>query len=93
MAEGAWAGVNNAIWDIIGKAKGKPVYQLLSNDIIPSNKVKIYASGGVEHAWYDNGVEDLIEEALRYQAAGYDTFKFHHFVLISFREIEVGISS
>ncbi|MDH4297168.1 MAG: mandelate racemase/muconate lactonizing enzyme family protein [Cyclobacteriaceae bacterium] len=78
LAEGAWAGVNNAIWDIIGKATGEPVYKLLSNHLNPSNKVKIYASGGVSHAWYDKGEEDLINEALRYKEAGYDTFKFRN---------------
>lgn len=78
VAEGAWAGINNALWDIIGKAKGQPVYKLLSNDENPSNKVKIYASGGVSHAWYDKGEEDLIAEALRYKEAGYDTFKFRN---------------
>lgn len=78
VAEGAWAGVNNALWDIIGKAKGQPVYKLLSDDPNPSNQVKIYASGGVSHAWYDNGAEALIAEALRYKAAGYDTFKFRN---------------
>lgn len=78
VAEGAWAGVNNALWDIIGKAKGKPVYQLLSDKENPSNKVKIYASGGVSHAWYDHGEEDLIAEALQYKANGYDTFKFRN---------------
>ncbi|MCB0667292.1 MAG: mandelate racemase/muconate lactonizing enzyme family protein [Saprospiraceae bacterium] len=78
VAEGAWAGVNNALWDIIGKAKGKPVYQLLSDQDNPSNKVKIYASGGVSHAWYDHGAEDLIDEAQRYKELGYDTFKFRN---------------
>lgn len=78
VAEGAWAGVNNALWDVIGKAKGEPVYKLLSSDSNPSNTVKIYASGGVCHAWYDNGEEELIEEALRYKEAGYDTFKFRN---------------
>ena len=78
VAEGAWAGVNNALWDIIGKAKNKPVYQLLSDVDNPSNQVKIYASGGVSHAWYDQGAEDLIQEALLHQAAGYDTFKFRN---------------
>ena len=78
VAEGAWAGVNNALWDIIGKAKGQPVYKLLSNERNPSNKVKIYASGGVSHAWYDHGDEDLIEEALLHKANGYDTFKFRN---------------
>ena len=75
-AEGAWAGVNNALWDILGKARGEPVYKLLSSDADPANTVKIYASGGVCHAWYDRGEEELIEEALRYRDAGYDTFKF-----------------
>lgn len=78
VAEGAWAGVNNALWDIIGKAKDTPVYKLLSSDAEPSNQVKIYASGGVCHAWYDNGEAELIEEALRYKEAGYDTFKFRN---------------
>ncbi|MEM7033931.1 MAG: mandelate racemase/muconate lactonizing enzyme family protein [Chloroflexota bacterium] len=78
IAEGAWAGVNNALWDVIGKATGQPVYKLLSNELTPSNQVKIYASGGVCHAWYDNGEADLIEEALRYKEAGYDTFKFRN---------------
>lgn len=78
VAQGAWAGINNALWDIIGKAKNQPVYKLLSNDENPSNKVKIYASGGVSHAWYDKGDEDLIAEALRYKKAGYDTFKFRN---------------
>src|SRR5690606_27089535 len=76
IAEGAWAGVNNALWDIIGKATGQPVYKLLAGDRPASNKVHMYASGGVEHAWYDNGEEDLIAEALRYKEAGFDTFKF-----------------
>ena len=78
VAVGAWAGVNNALWDAIGKAKGQPVYRLLSNDPNPSNQVHIYASGGVCHAWYDNGEQELIEEALRYQEEGYDTFKFRN---------------
>ena len=78
IAEGAWAGVNNALWDIIGKAKGQPVYKLLSNEDAPSDKVKIYASGGVSHAWYDKGDEALINEALEHKAAGYVTFKFRN---------------
>ncbi len=78
IAQGAWAGVNNALWDIIGKAQGVPVYKLLSNDSNPSNTVKIYASGGVSHAWYDKGDEALIEEALKHKEAGYDTFKFRN---------------
>ena len=79
VAEGAWAGVNNALWDIIGKAKGQPVYKLLSDEADPADTVKIYASGGVCHAWYEeDGADQLVEEALRYKEAGYDTFKFRN---------------
>jgi len=78
VAEGAWAGINNALWDIIGKAEGQPVYKLLAGEQPSSDEVKIYASGGVCHAWYDDGEVALVEEALRYKEAGYDTFKFRN---------------
>jgi L-alanine-DL-glutamate epimerase-like enolase superfamily enzyme len=78
LADGAWAGVNNALWDIVGKALDTPVYRLLSDEEHPSNQVKLYASGGVSHAWYDDGEAMLIEEALRHKEAGYDTFKFRN---------------
>lgn len=71
-----WAGVDVACWDLIGKATGKPVYELLCTEGVPQTEIKIYASGGVEHMWYADGAEFLIEEALRYKEAGYDAFKF-----------------
>ena len=71
-----WAGIDIACWDIIGKAKGLPVYQLLATDFEASAKIKIYASAGVQHEWYNNGEQFLIEEALRYKEQGYDAFKF-----------------
>jgi galactonate dehydratase len=71
-----WAGVDNACWDLIGKAKGLPVYRLLATDHEPVTRIKVYASAGVEHAWYADGETALIEEALRYQRQGYDAFKF-----------------
>ncbi|MCC6861235.1 MAG: mandelate racemase/muconate lactonizing enzyme family protein [Bryobacterales bacterium] len=72
----AWAGVNNALWDIIGKAKNMPVYKLLAADGKGDPHIRIYASGGVEHEWYNKGDQFLIEEALRYKEAGYTAFKF-----------------
>jgi len=71
-----WAGVDNACWDVIGKAKGTPVFRLLATDCEPVTRIPIYASGGVEHEWYRNGEQFLIEEALRYKEEGYDAFKF-----------------
>lgn len=78
LARAAWAGINNACWDIIGKAKEKPVYQLLATDYEPKSRMPIYASGGVEHKWYEDGATQLIEEALRYKEQGYTAFKFRN---------------
>lgn len=81
------AGLDVACWDIIGKVLGKPVYQLLATDNVPNPRVpnprvKVYASGGVNWTYYDKGdgkaygADALIEEALRYKAMGFDTFKW-----------------
>ena len=42
----AWAGIDNALWDVIGKVKNKPVYELLSVDGKPKPRIRMYASGG-----------------------------------------------
>lgn len=71
-----WAGVDCACWDIIGKAVDQPVYKLLATDDEGVDEIKIYASAGVEHEWYNDGEQFLVEEALRYKEEGYDAFKF-----------------
>jgi galactonate dehydratase len=71
----AWAGVDAALWDIIGKAKNMPVYKLLATDNTPNPHIRMYASGGVEYAWYKRP-EDLIDEAVRHKEEGYTAFKF-----------------
>ncbi len=71
----AWAGVDAALWDIIGKAKNLPVYKLLATDNEPNPHIRMYASGGVEYAWYKRP-EDLIDEAVRHKEEGYTAFKF-----------------
>ena len=76
---GVWAGIDTALWDIIGKAKGLPLYKLLATDTPPQLRIRVYASGG-EFTWRKNsrfaGPEDLINQALRHKAAGYTAFKF-----------------
>jgi len=70
-----WAGVDCALWDIIGKAKGQPVYKLLAAGGQAVPHVKLYASGGDEWAFYKNP-ENLVGEALRVKEQGYTAFKF-----------------
>jgi L-alanine-DL-glutamate epimerase-like enolase superfamily enzyme len=71
----AWAGVDGALWDVIGKAKRTPVYRLLAAGGPPNPHIRMYASGGVEYAWYKRP-EDLIDEAVRHKEEGYTAFKF-----------------
>lgn len=70
-----WAGVDAALWDIIGKAKGKPVYELLATDHKPSVKIPVYASAG---EMYDGNIwpDNLIEEALKLKGKGFRAYKF-----------------
>jgi L-alanine-DL-glutamate epimerase-like enolase superfamily enzyme len=79
---GLTGGLDVACWDIIGKAKGKPVYKLLATDNEPNPRVRVYASGGVNWTFYDRGdgkpfgVDALVAEALEYKKLGFDTFKW-----------------
>ena len=70
----AWAGVDVALWDIIARSKGKPLCEVLATGK-PERRLRMYASGGVEYAWYQRP-EDLIDEGLRYKQQGYTAFKF-----------------
>ena len=71
----AWAGLDAALWDIIGKARGLAVWKLLAAGNPPNPRIRMYASGGVEYAWHKRP-EALIEEAVRHREAGYTALKF-----------------
>ncbi len=62
------AGVDCALWDLIGKAKGKPVSEILSKK--PNNKIKTYASS-VLHG----KPEEMAKECERLVSLGYDQIK------------------
>ena len=71
----AWAGVDIACWDIIGKSLGLPVYKLLAIDLEPNPHIEHYASAGTLYD-FNKRPEALIEEALRYKEEGFRSFKF-----------------
>jgi L-alanine-DL-glutamate epimerase-like enolase superfamily enzyme len=70
-----WAGVDAALWDIIGKVKGKPVYEFLATDHKPNTRIPVYASAG---EMYDGDIwpDNLIEEALKLKERGFKAYKF-----------------
>lgn len=76
---GAWAGVDTALWDIIARSKGVPLYKLLAVDTEPVTRIRLYASGG-EYSWHKGsrfpGPDDLIRQARSHKEAGYTAFKF-----------------
>ena len=70
-----WAGIEAALWDIIGKAKGKPVNEFLAIDHEPVYRIPVYASAGEMYegdVWPDN----LIAEALEMKKKGFRAYKF-----------------
>lgn len=71
----AWAGINVACWDIVGKAKNKPVYELLATNTTPETRIEHYASCGTIYD-FDKRPKDLYEEALRFKEQGFKSFKF-----------------
>jgi L-alanine-DL-glutamate epimerase-like enolase superfamily enzyme len=70
-----WAGVDAALWDIIGKAKGISVCRLLAIDHAPEFRLPVYASAG---EMYDGDVwpDNLIKEALKLKGMGFTAYKF-----------------
>jgi L-alanine-DL-glutamate epimerase-like enolase superfamily enzyme len=70
-----WAGVDAALWDIIGKSKDKPVCEFLAIDHESVYRIPVYASAGEMYEgdiWPDN----LIAEALKLKEKGFKAYKF-----------------
>jgi galactonate dehydratase len=70
----ALSGVEQALWDIIGKKTDQPIYNLLGGACRP--KIRVYANG-----WYE-GVEtpeEYAEKAVNTIKKGYNALKFDPF--------------
>ena len=65
----AIAGIDQALWDIKGKALGVPVYELLGGRV--RDRMKTYRWVGGDRP------SDIVDQIRAYQALGFDTFKFN----------------
>jgi galactonate dehydratase len=70
----AMAGIETALWDIVGKACGQPVYNLVGGKV--RTRVKVYANG-----WYRYGGDlgKLADQAREVVGRGYQALKFDPF--------------
>jgi galactonate dehydratase len=70
----AMAGLETALWDLVGKACGQPVYNLVGGKV--RSKIKVYANG-----WYQYGgkLDDLADRAREVVGRGYQALKFDPF--------------
>lgn len=66
VAASAASGIEQALWDITGKAYGQPVYKLLGGAV--RDRVRLYARG-------DLGLATLSEELVVARREGYTAFK------------------
>jgi L-rhamnonate dehydratase len=64
----AISAVDIAIWDILGKASGQPVFKLLGGRT--KRKIPVYAS-----RLYSQPLDELADEASKYKKAGYRAMK------------------
>ena len=67
----AMAGIDIALWDIVGKAAGQPLYRLLGGRVRP--EAEVYASSMRR----DMSPREEAERALAFKEQGYRAYKIH----------------
>lgn len=66
----ALSGVDIALWDLLGKELGAPIYKLLGGS---PRRIKGYITGGYYRE--DKGIRELVEEVRGYVRQGFNTVK------------------
>ena len=75
ITNSALAAIDCALWDIIGKATGTPVFRLLAKDgDHQSTHIRTYASGGVSYNWFTKP-DQIFDEIAQLKAEGFTAFK------------------
>jgi L-alanine-DL-glutamate epimerase-like enolase superfamily enzyme len=72
ISQGVISAIENACWDIAGKARGIPVYQLLGGPA--RDQIRVYASIGLGAT-----PEFILKDVVKAQVAGYDLLKVRSF--------------
>lgn len=73
----AISGIEQALWDLKGKALGQPVYELLGGRVRDSVRVYNHLGGGTMEGMYESeSLEQFAERALVVKDAGYTALKF-----------------
>jgi len=72
ISQGVISAIENACWDISGKARGVPVHQLLGG--LARDQIRVYASIGLGAT-----PEFILNDVVKAQEAGYDLLKVRSF--------------
>jgi len=74
----AWSSIEIALWDIVGKALGQPIYNLLGGPC--RSRIRTYANGMYDvNFGGDDSPEGMARRALRVKELGYTAMKFDPF--------------
>jgi len=74
---GSWpnfytAAADVCLWDILGKAVNRPIYQILQGGVKPKDRLMAYASS--QHL---PSIEDYVPDVLKAKQQGYKAYKIH----------------
>lgn len=73
----AVSGLEQALWDIVGKALNAPIYHLLGGAF--RERIRVYANGWGGHTYGDTGAQQCAEAARNVVERGFTAIKFDPF--------------